>query len=138
MIDTKDIVKMATHVFKRGQGVYDKRTMHPTREWFLGLFIFLVVVIAGGAQSAYMFSRYQNLNVDGGQFNQSMVQFNSSLAEKAIALYTKRKEAFTALQTSVQSQKPVENKTASSSASSTKPVVKNGTSTINSTVQIAN
>lgn len=138
MIETKDILKMATHVFKRGQGVYDKRTMHPTREWFLGLFIFSVVVILGGIQSTYSFSRYQNLNTDGGQFSQSMVQFNASLAEKAIALYTKRKEAFTALQVSAQLQKPVENKTASSSASSTKPVVKNGTSSVSNTVLIAN
>jgi hypothetical protein len=122
MIDTKDILKMATHVFKRGQGFYDKRSMHPTREWLIGLFIFMVMICAGGAQSAYTFIRYQNLNTEGGEFRDSMVQFNPSLADEGIKLYTKRKEAYDAIRGMVVNEKPAVVETIENTATSSVPV----------------
>lgn len=140
MIDSKDILKMAKHVFKRGQGFYDKRSMHPTREWLIGLIIFTVLIIAGGVQGAYTFLQYQNLNTDSGSFNESIVQFNSALSEKAIVTYSKRKEAFTKLQGGAPVAKPVEIKTATSSAATTTPEVEAtvATTTITGGAELAN
>jgi hypothetical protein len=129
MIDSKDILKMAKHVFKRGQGFYDKRSMHPTREWLIGLFVLVVLIIVGGIQSAYTFLQYQNITTDGGSFNESIAQFNSALSEKAIATYLKRKEAFTKLQGEVPIQRPVEIKVATSSVATTTPEVETSVAT---------
>jgi hypothetical protein len=140
MIDTKDILKMATHVFKRGQGFYDKRSMHPTREWLIGLFIFAALIIIGGVQAAYTFVEYQNISTEGGSFTESMVQFNSTLSENAITTYSKRKDAFTKLQGSIPVQKPVETKTVTSGATTTKPdmVTEPESTTVNGGVDLAN
>ncbi len=143
MIDPKDILKMATHVFKRGQGFYDKRSMHPTREWLIGLFIFVVLIIAGGIQSVYSFLQYQNLSTDGGSFTESMAQFNSALTEKAITNYGKRKEVYRQLQGEAPLAKPVEIKTATSTVATTSSEVEAIVATTTNTgdidsVQIAN
>lgn len=107
MFDKKIILKLAEHVFKRGQGYYDKQTMHPTREWLLGLFVATVIIVIGATFSARSFLLYQSVNTDGGEYQKAVVKYNQVLAKRMLDMYTQRKEHFLALQSSVHMQAPV-------------------------------
>lgn len=98
MIDKKTILKIAEHVFKRGQGFYDKRMMHPTREWISGLFVFMIVVGLGAIQSGHTFLSYQNIQTEEGTFQEAIPKYNQALAKTVLDMYTKRQEVFFELQ----------------------------------------
>jgi len=100
MFNKKTIVKLLKLVTRHRQGFYDKRTTHPTREWMIGLFLFVTIILLGSLQSAHIFLNYQNINMGDGIFQEKVAEYSRPLAEKALSIYSKRKDDFLLLQNS--------------------------------------
>lgn len=88
-------------MFARRKAVYDKRIMHPEREWFIGLFLFAAIVTAGGIQSAHTFMAFQEIDTNGGTQTEPVVRYNQPLVQNALQTYEKRSEVYMALQNEV-------------------------------------
>ncbi len=97
MMEKTDFLKMAKTVFKRGQGVPDKRLMHPKRDWGIGILIFVFVSVAGSYLSASSFSQYRNIEVSGGQSANKLPRYNEKQIESAIEDYAAKTASFSAL-----------------------------------------
>jgi len=102
MFDKKIVAKILVLFSQQGHSPYDKRTMHPKREWFLGLLVFLLIVIAGGLESAHVFLQHQNIRADQGAYEGTVIEYSEVLADNVLAVYTKRKDVFFALQENTQ------------------------------------
>ena len=90
MIDKKDILKMAKHVFKKGGGYPDRRLMHAKRDWAIGLFIFTIVVIAGGVIAGNIFALYNDVALVEGDPGERIPTYNQNAADAALELYRER------------------------------------------------
>jgi hypothetical protein len=86
--------KIIHSVLKREPSHYDKRTMHPAREWLFGLLAFSVIVGVGGVISLQTLSQYQNLKIDAGTFEEKVPSYNAVLIEKVINMYRLRQDTF--------------------------------------------
>ena len=101
----KNILKTLAH--KRVQ--YDKRLIHPEREWLMGLFVFVAIVICGGMVDAFIFIQYQNLDVSPKNIATQSVTYNKAAVQKALEAYSLRTAAYMQLQNnSAGTQVPVE------------------------------
>ncbi|MFT5849766.1 MAG: hypothetical protein ACI9H6_000582 [Patiriisocius sp.] len=98
MIDKKSIVKMAKHVFRKGNGYPDRRLIHAKRDWAIGLFIFALVVIAGGAIAGDTFALYTNVALTEGDPGERIPSYNQRAADVALGLYRQRVERHEELQ----------------------------------------
>lgn len=97
MIDKKDIIKMAKHVFKRGKGVPDKRLMHPRRDWTIGMIVFALILIGGSYFGAVSYNQYKEIDTTGGDPGVTIPKYNASRIEETISLYGKLEEQFNML-----------------------------------------
>lgn len=98
MMDKKDIIKIAKHAFKRGQGVPDKRLIHPRRDWAIGILIFAAILFLGGYYSASLFSKYQNIEISApGEAGVKVPHYDESSIEATINIYNKRAAEYQAL-----------------------------------------
>lgn len=83
---------------KRHSRSYDKRLIHPVREWLLELAVFSLVIAVGSALSVRDFLRYQNITVEGGVFQGSVVPLNEQQISKALDIYAQKADAYLKLQ----------------------------------------
>ena len=83
---------------KRHHSAFDKRIIHPVREWTVGLILFLLIVIVGGMQSAFLFVAYRNLSTDGGTYEEPVAKYNAILVENMLKNFGEKKAAYEALQ----------------------------------------
>lgn len=75
-----------------------KGDMYPAREWLLGLFVFLILVVCGGLYNSYKFLEYKNIHMSGGSFNEQVPSYNPASVEQSLEIFKKRKEAYELLQ----------------------------------------
>ncbi len=84
----KDILNTFKNALHSKEGSFDKRTMHPVRDWFIGLFIFVSILVLGGIQSALVFVDYRNIEIGAGNAETSDgVSYNGSLVHLALEAY---------------------------------------------------
>lgn len=101
MIEAHDIKKMVQGVVRRNRGLRDRRIMHPARDWFIGLGVMLLCVIAGGSYSAVLYVTYDTIDYSKTDIDQTLITYRSASVEAAIATYTVKKEAHDALVSNV-------------------------------------
>jgi len=92
---------MARRVRKRAKGRRDARLIHPYREWFIGIVLFLLVAAVGGFFTAQEHVYYNNIE---SYIDESEVDVNEYLDDVvlfAIQRYTDRQQTFEALATEV-------------------------------------
>jgi len=94
MITKEYILQHLQRAFKTRRAVYEKRMMHPVRDWLIGLTLFLLVVLIGGTQTAFMFVTYRNINTDGGTYEEALPRYNALLVENMLKKYEARKDAY--------------------------------------------
>lgn len=117
MKDKQTVSRALEKVFK-GRGRYDKRTVHPVRDWLFGLFVFVMCITVGGAGSALAFMKYYHISVVEAEYTEPIVQYNEKLIAKVLELYGERKADFMALQKAPLPEVVVESK-ATSTATTT-------------------
>lgn len=98
MINKNDILKMARGVFERSQGYRERSMTNPSREWFIGIGFFILVVIIGGIINWHEYTEYSTLEHRTQQSDVRVEKYRYVLAERARALYIARKTEFQALQ----------------------------------------
>ena len=97
MIDKKSIIKMASAIVRHDKGYPDRRLMHPQREWFIGLVLFAVILIAGSLLAGDIFLTYQNIELSEGDSGQSIPIYRESSVQNSLDLYQARGEEYDAL-----------------------------------------
>ena len=98
MIDKKTIVSFILRFTKKGKKTFAKQTVHPKREWFIGVCLFLCVVSMGGVFSYFTSIRYKTLDaVTVGEFT-DVATYKKNTVEKALTLYAQKKNIFETMQ----------------------------------------
>lgn len=106
-MDIQKILHTTHRISKRKQMGFDKGMMHPVREWLWGLFFFFIVIAIGGALSTYTFLRYTDIVVKEANVSQTNVLYNQTLAQKALKTYQSRKDAFSILKNTENTNVPI-------------------------------
>lgn len=136
MISTQDLLSLGGGLLRKRRVSYDKRVIHPTRDWLIGLLFFFTIIIAGGCYSAYQFVTYRNITVHETVVSETIVKYNSVLVTRMLEQYALRKANYDGV-LRVAASMPVEDVSASTteeveegteapleSASSTEEVVR--------------
>lgn len=97
MISKKDILNMVRNVAHRSNGGAEKKTLHPRREWFVGICLFTVISVAGGILDARNFTEYDGLESTIENTTPPITTYNASTAANAKEIYLKRTASFEAL-----------------------------------------
>lgn len=90
MIDKKNILKMATHVFKKGQGYPDRRLMHPHREWLVGILLLVAVICLGGLKSIQMYTKYSDVSARMPETKIEIVTYDEAAVAHALEIFRTR------------------------------------------------
>ena len=93
-LNKKDILKMVRHVFRRSQGLPDKRLIHPVREWTVLLGIATVIFIIGAMYTARLFVSYTDLNVESGTEGATPVRYNQERVAEVLREYQLKQDRF--------------------------------------------
>jgi predicted component of viral defense system (DUF524 family) len=94
MIDKNNILKMVNDVFHRSQGYPDRRLLHPHREWSIGVFMFVVVVVAGSVFVTSIFMQYKDVSSTEEGLEESIPQYREVIVQDALELYRARTEEY--------------------------------------------
>ncbi len=94
MIDKKFIVSLLVKATSGQKKKFVKQTIHPRREWFIGLLLFVVLVAVGGAFSAYNFVRYTALHVTLPGSTPTVEMYKENTVKKALQIYTEKQKTF--------------------------------------------
>ena len=98
MTNKKTIVSFILRFTTSGKKTFAKQTVHPKREWFIGVCLFLCVVSTGGVFSYFTSIRYKNLDaVTIGEFK-DVATYKKNTVEKALMLYAQKKNIFETMQ----------------------------------------
>ncbi len=98
MIDKNDILRFAKHVYTRGQGVPDRKLLHPKRDWAIGLSVFLLIVFAGGVLSTNLFEAYKNVQTRKVDVAIQIPVYKELLVKTVLEKYSERSEMYDSLQ----------------------------------------
>ena len=106
MISKNDILKFVRHVHRRGRGIPDRRSMHPRREWLIGLFIFLLVTGVGAVISMVTFENYKNIDKRSYTADLATPVYNEARAKTVLNDFSLRKQNYTALINGIEVAEP--------------------------------
>lgn len=101
MMNKVELLKLVKHVHKKGQGIPDRQAMHPRREWLTGLFIFLILVVAGAAYSIHLFESYKRIDQRTYTVDVTLPTYNQAGASTVLAYYAGRSQSYHALKEAV-------------------------------------
>jgi hypothetical protein len=94
MIDTSHIKQMVTHILRRQRGVPDREAMDPGREWSIGVFATLLLVILGGLVSYGLYLNTISLEVDANQMPAVAIPYNAAIVDQTVLNFRVRTEAY--------------------------------------------
>lgn len=92
MITKDDIVRMARHIARRGQGKLDRRLIHPARDWFVGFSTAFVLFLVSLGGTGYLFFTKSTLVTEEREVAIDAVKYDERLIEKVREQYAARKE----------------------------------------------
>jgi hypothetical protein len=95
MINKQEFKKMAKDIFKVSKGIQNPQLVHPRREWFIGLFIGLIILGSTIVWSGNRYLFYRNLavseNVSG---KQDIPVYRETLVKEALNSYSERNNEY--------------------------------------------
>lgn len=97
MITKADIISFAHHVTRRGNGIPDRKIMHPYRAWYVGVGAACVLVCAGAAYNYYLFRYYNAVEEHVTESEVRVVEYRYDLDERVRTRFEARVAAFKAL-----------------------------------------
>ena len=99
MIDKKTIVGFLVSFSEGKKKTFSKQTLHPRREWFIGVSMFLLVLLCGGFFGVYTFLSLKDMQKNIVGTAVSIDEYRQNTAKQALELYGKKKQRFEYLQT---------------------------------------
>jgi hypothetical protein len=97
MIDKKTIIQFLSVLTHGPKKKFTKQTIHPRREWFIGLALFTAIVLFGGAFSFYSFTRFEDIHLTLKASTQNVETYKENTVIKALGIYGEKKKRFTQL-----------------------------------------
>jgi len=95
MISKNDITKLARRIIRRQKGLHDHQMIHPKREWLVGLFFGLVLLVSGGAWSIITYDEVKNLNIESVNITEiEQTIYRGDMVEAALKEFRDRKESY--------------------------------------------
>lgn len=102
MIGKKDILKITRTVMKRSGGIPDRRSIHPSRDWFIGLTIATFCFAIAALYAGYDFvTKYRNVDVMPMAPN-TVVSYKQEDAQKILETFAERARVFQLLREDAQ------------------------------------
>lgn len=89
-----DILKFVRHVYKRGQGIPDRRLIHSRREWLIGVAVFMVITSIGAVWSVHTFQRFSTLDQKTYQVPQTVPDYNAKVVSSVLEQLSEREQAY--------------------------------------------
>lgn len=78
---------MANNIVRRDKAYPDRRLMHPQRDWFIGLLIFVIIMFTGSLFAGNMFVKYKNIKPETTNTLEKTVKYNYDIIREALELY---------------------------------------------------
>lgn len=95
MISKNDITKIAKKILRRQRGLRDHQIIHPQRDWFIGLFFSLVVLIGVGAWSCITYFEITNRAIEvSAEEMAGQTIYRSEIVEAALSQFRERAENY--------------------------------------------
>ncbi len=92
---------MVRHVFRRSQGLPDKRLIHPVREWTMVLGVAAIIFTLGAIYTAQLFVSHTDLDVESGTEGATPVRYNQERVADVLREYQLKQDRFDELAGSV-------------------------------------
>lgn len=127
MIQFSDITDRLRQIARGGTSRFDRRLMHPAREWYSGLSVALLLLLAGGWYSTNTYITYRDLNPEATDSAPPAVVYRESQVERALILIEERSRTFAAI-TSAAATSSIPSQTDATAAETT-PVTEAATAT---------
>jgi hypothetical protein len=108
MMTKKDIFNMVTHVTKRSHNLKVRKLIDPRREWSLGLFCFVILLIIGLIYNAHNFSYYNNIEKHLTEGDSTVVNYNHGTMGVVLDYYDRREAKFNEIRLGIRAQTPPE------------------------------
>jgi len=84
-MNKKEIAKIAKKILRQQQGLSDYQIMHPTREWWLGISIGVVIFIATTVWSASVYIKNRNApTIESSASEQEVIVYRKSWVDTAL------------------------------------------------------
>lgn len=97
MMNKFDFKTLVKRMLRFNHGIQNHRMMHPTREWFLGLLIGLVIFGVSVTWSAYTYIEYKNTLVEESVEEFNDLLYRDSQVESALEYFRNKKEVYSSL-----------------------------------------
>lgn len=99
MIETRDVVEYARHIFARSKGQPDKRIMHSRRDWLFVSIVFLSIFLLGVAAGLLQYQYVRELPTTvSGIHDMNVPRYQQSLVTNVHDFYAERERRYLELQ----------------------------------------
>ena len=88
---------MAKGVTRRSRGYSDRRVIHPKREWFIGIGIFVLITAIGAFWNIEEYMYYNTIESRAVGESVKPRAYQGEKVEEALQLFTQKQETFDAL-----------------------------------------
>lgn len=120
MIKKYDIIAAARTISRKSKGYRAPMLIHPQRDWWIGLCMFAVIVIAGGGVLARMYALNDSLDSLVGAEANSIPRYREEVVQDVLTEYRTRGVAYQML---IENTPNVETVATSTTATSTDEAV---------------
>lgn len=93
-IDFSTLVKRMTNF---NHGIKNQQIMHPTRDWFVGLFMGLIIFGVSATWSAFVYIEYKNTSVDEAVEETNEVLYRKLQVEDALEYFRTKNKTYSSL-----------------------------------------
>jgi len=97
MIEKKLVKKIVDNILHKEDRGFDRSIMHPKREWFIGLFVGLIMLIIGGWWNVSTYMQYREVSVGSDEVMAGVVVYRESLVKAALSDFSERTEKYESL-----------------------------------------
>lgn len=95
MMENSPIKKMANSVLRgRKHAIFDRKIMHPEREWFLGILVATGFLIFGVVWNINTYLNFSNITVTGSNDMGQKVAYKQALVETALTDISDRNKIY--------------------------------------------
>ncbi len=106
MIENEFVKKITNKILKnRKLAFFDRDIMHPEREWFLGIFVAIVILGAGTFWSTKTYVQFSNILLTNEDEEENVV-YRASMVEAALVDFAARKKVYQELKAQLVNKYP--------------------------------
>ncbi len=127
MITPHNILAMVKRMMRKNNGYVERCITHPVREWWIGLFVSVILLCSSGVYAVYLFWSTNARTTDTTEVAVETATYDQKLINQVLTQYHERQVRYEALSAEIVPAPTIPSINASSTATSsskTVPVVK--------------